>query len=125
MNPIIYEHHRHDDPKFPIIFHYDTLESTQEKFIVHYHENIEILYFVKGSGVATCGSNHVEVKEGDLLVVNSNELHFIYSKVMSGDMEAILLVSGFLVLIILAIYKFAYLESIITLLKHNFQYSYM
>ena len=79
MNPIIYEHHRHDDPKFPIIFHYDTLDSTQEKFIVHYHENIEILYFVKGSGVATCGSNHVEVKEGDLLVVNSNELHFIYT----------------------------------------------
>ena len=57
--------------------------------------------------------------------LESNELHFIYSKVMSGDMEAILLVSGFLVLIILAIYKFAYLESIITLLKHNFQYSYM
>ena len=37
--------------------------------------------------------------------LESNELHFIYSKVMSGDMEAILLVSGFLVLIILAIYN--------------------
>lgn len=79
MNPIIYEHHSHEDPKFPIIFHYDTLDCTQEKFIVHYHENIEVLYFIKGSGMATCGSNHVKVCEGDLLVVNSNELHFVYT----------------------------------------------
>lgn len=78
MKEIIYEHHHHDDPKFPIIFHYDTLDSCQEKFTMHYHENVEILYFVKGNGVATCGSNHVQVKEGDLLVVNSNELHFLY-----------------------------------------------
>lgn len=78
MKEIIYEHHHHVDPKFPIIFHYDTLHKCQG-FTMHYHENIEILYFVKGNGVATCGANHVEVQCGDLLVVNSNELHFLYT----------------------------------------------
>ncbi|MEF9959201.1 MAG: AraC family transcriptional regulator [Niameybacter sp.] len=79
MKDIVYEQHWHDDPKFPIIFHYDTLHRYNEKFTMHYHENIEILYFVKGNGVATCGANHVEVGPGDLLVVNSNELHFLYT----------------------------------------------
>lgn len=79
MKEVIYEHHRHDDPNFPIIFHYDTLDEYHEKFTMHYHENIEILYFVKGTGMATCGGNHIEVKRGDLLVVNSNELHFLYT----------------------------------------------
>ena len=79
MKEVIYEHHRHDDPKFPIIFHYDILGKCHEKFTMHYHENVEILYFVKGSGLATCGINHIEVKSGDILVVNANELHSVHT----------------------------------------------
>ena len=37
--------------------------------------------------------------------LESNELYFIYSKLMSGNIEAILLIIGFLILIMLGIYN--------------------
>lgn len=77
MRESIYEQHRHPDPKFPIIFHYDLLDTYHEKFSMHYHENIEILYFVKGEGYVRCGKNRYDVKVGDIVVINSNELHSV------------------------------------------------
>ena len=42
---------------------------------VHWHEEIELLYFTEGTAVTACNLQEYRVKPGDLLVVNGRELH--------------------------------------------------
>ena len=42
---------------------------------VHWHEALEILYFVCGSAVTSCNLVEYKVKKGDIVIVNGNELH--------------------------------------------------
>lgn len=41
----------------------------------HWHEEMELLYFTKGSALCKCNNQSFEVHPGDLIVVNCNELH--------------------------------------------------
>jgi len=67
------------NPAFPIKVHprqeYKMVVG-QALFVPHWHEHMEFLFFVSGSGIIECGSNPISFKEGDLCVVNSNELHY-------------------------------------------------
>ncbi len=64
------------DSQFPIIFHLDTcaLCSPFARYL-HWHENIELLYFVDGEGIVYLGAEEVHAKKGEIVVVNSNILH--------------------------------------------------
>ncbi len=42
---------------------------------IHWHEEIEILYFSQGEGIISCNLQEHAVKEGDIVVINSKELH--------------------------------------------------
>ncbi|MEE1047992.1 MAG: AraC family transcriptional regulator [Clostridia bacterium] len=42
---------------------------------VHWHEEIEILYFVKGTGVISCNLQDYTINAGDIAIFNGNELH--------------------------------------------------
>lgn len=42
---------------------------------IHWHEEIEILYFTKGKAVISCDLKELNVKEKDIVFVNGNELH--------------------------------------------------
>lgn len=53
-------------------------------FPAHWHEHIEFLYVVKGEASMHCNSKPFAVRPGDLIVVNSNELH--YGENMSQDL---------------------------------------
>ncbi len=48
-------------------------------FIMHWHENIELLYFVSGEAEVVTDNISVKVKPGQLAVVNSNSLHKVHS----------------------------------------------
>ncbi len=41
----------------------------------HWHEHIELLYFLGGEGDVTCNDATYRVKQGDLIVVNSTQMH--------------------------------------------------
>lgn len=41
----------------------------------HWHEEIELQYIVKGEAFPTCNLEGISLKSGDILFVNSNELH--------------------------------------------------
>lgn len=75
-----HEDHTFLDPSFPIIFHLDTcfpyLPVTHG---VHWHENIEILYFIEGEGIVYSGTAEFPVHVGDIVVINPNVLHGIES----------------------------------------------
>lgn len=79
MPNIIYENHNHEDPNFPIIFHLNHLTELNDHFLMHYHENIELLFFLEGKGLVSCETNQLEVTANELVIINSNHLHSIYS----------------------------------------------
>lgn len=73
----IYEIHIFKDPDFPLIFHFDTIKAAHPSFMLHWHENIEILFFVHGQSNVTCNAQIITTHAGDIVVINSNELHNI------------------------------------------------
>lgn len=69
------------DPHFPVkVNHCGANRSGQVMFSHHWHEHIEILCFVTGAATIACGSTQIDVKAGDIVVVNSNELHYGVSR---------------------------------------------
>lgn len=42
---------------------------------IHWHEEIELLYFTEGKGVVSCGLKEYTVNAGDIVFVNGKELH--------------------------------------------------
>ena len=60
----------------------NTLPVRVRKFVdhnsrnrVHWHDEIEILYFIKGEGVISCNLKEYNVKKGDIVFINGKELH--------------------------------------------------
>ena len=71
-----YESHTHLDPNFSIIFHPNSVDQcTQFSQMMHWHESIELIYFTEGTGKVICGPQEILANEGDLIVINPNELH--------------------------------------------------
>lgn len=79
MNLSFYERHSYKDPEFQIIFHLDTLLAKDKNFVMHWHENLEILYFIEGKAQITCDMNVIEANIYDIVCINSNNLHSIMS----------------------------------------------
>ena len=79
MNTCLYENHIYKDLDFPIIFHLTNLSNEHKDFTMNWHENIEMLYFIEGKGIVTCDTLQFEASAGDIVVVNSNNLHAIQS----------------------------------------------
>jgi AraC-like DNA-binding protein len=64
------------DPHFPIKVHRIHVEEHGKLlFPHHWHEHMEFLFFVAGEASISCSSVPIGVQAGDLIVVNSNELH--------------------------------------------------
>jgi AraC-like DNA-binding protein len=65
------------DPSFPIKLHTIKVQEVGKTlFTHHWHEHIELLYFISGNATIECGSTPLQTEIGDLIVVNSNELHY-------------------------------------------------
>lgn len=74
MNSIdLYEKIPEDEKHFPVRL-MKTYGITM--FGPHWHEHTELLFFTSGKSRMHCGEKNFSVKGGDLIVVNSNELHF-------------------------------------------------
>jgi len=80
LQPFIFESHIISNKELPMIFHYTILEN--QNMHANWHENIELLYFIEGSGIITCDMEQCEVYAGMIFVVNSNCLHSIEAKGM-------------------------------------------
>lgn len=60
---------------FPIDIHRS--EHTKKGTVIpaHWHENFELLYFETGQAIVNCNAKPLSVKAGDLIIINSNDLH--------------------------------------------------
>lgn len=70
-----YEKHVHRDPSFPVIFHLDSIRRGPPQNILHWHESVELLYFIEGRCLVSSNSRRLEAKPGEIAVINSNHLH--------------------------------------------------
>lgn len=73
----LYEKHVYEKEEFPIIFHFDDRNLQVDDVPIHWHENIELLYFVKGKAEIVLNDKHVYANKGDIVVINSQFLHWI------------------------------------------------
>lgn len=81
----LYENMTMPDANFPIrLFKCDFEKSTQ-LFSNHWHEQIEFLYILKGNAGIQCNSNVFHVEPEDLVIINSNELH--YDESLSSELS--------------------------------------
>ncbi len=80
MKEIIYELHNDLNPDFPLIFGYRTLSATHANDVyLHWHDCIELIYCTAGEGWVLSGTNSITIKEGDLIIVNSGNIHDLFS----------------------------------------------
>jgi AraC-like DNA-binding protein len=77
---LLYEKAFIQDKNFPFEVRYLDIPTTSLAFYRHWHEQMEILYIINGSAVIECNSQPYEVHPGDLLFINSNEVHLGYCK---------------------------------------------
>ena len=65
------------DPHFPIKIHSPwKMAQGATLFPHHWHEHLEFLYCTSGKAIIECNSVPHSIEAGDLVVVNSNELHY-------------------------------------------------
>ncbi len=97
MQNNFYQVQKFPDGNFPIRFHTDRLyfgetehhsypyvkNNRQNEIQPHWHEGLEILRIKKGSCAVTIDDTQVYTQEGDVVVVNSNQLHVI--RVSQGE----------------------------------------
>ena len=67
----LYENVGPQENDFPLKFR--TYHS--RTFLPHWHEHVELLYFLEGGGTVTLDGLKLSVTAGDLVVVNSTEIH--------------------------------------------------
>ena len=90
-----YEQLVYSDPEFPIIFHCDCLTS-DDNFIMHWHEDIELLNFREGQAIVECNTIKIRACAGDLVIVNTGELHSIQTITPSCSYDCLILEKQFL-----------------------------
>lgn len=75
-NPSLREPMSMPDPYFPIKIHQCRFSGEGVTlFRHHWHEHIELLYIQSGKAGIDCNSTYIMAKPGDIIVVNSNDLH--------------------------------------------------
>lgn len=78
------------DKEFPVDLFMNQIRSRGEYFGVHWHEHIELHYILKGRTAISCNHQVFHAAEGDVVIVNSNEIHTGTSE--SGKMDAIVII---------------------------------
>lgn len=91
-NKNLYEFINMSEGDFPIRCHHTVLQQKGPTFQSHWHEHIEFHYYTKGSAIVYCNSSPISAKTGDLVVINSNELHS--GENISGELEYICIIVG-------------------------------
>ena len=76
MSRYVYETHIMKEPLLPFIYHYDRV-GKQTGIISNWHENLEILTFVKGRGKVKIGEAWHTVNPGCIAVIDPQMLHAV------------------------------------------------
>ena len=76
-----FERHGISANPLPFIFHLDNVYNHEDYYFPNWHLNIELLYFISGSGTVLYDDKPLEVREGDIVLIGSNISHAFYSDI--------------------------------------------
>lgn len=76
MDRSLYEKPLYTDSTFPIRISYEQHRNTHVLFQNHWHEQLEFLYIIDGRANIRINSETFEAAPHDLLIFNSNDLHY-------------------------------------------------
>lgn len=71
----LYEKKIIKDEEFPVQMFENRIHIPGTYFQPHWHEHLELHYILKGQGLFYCNQIPLSVKEGSLVIINSNDLH--------------------------------------------------
>ncbi len=74
-----YEPHYYENPRFPIIFHYDRVRA-EVPVCAHWHESMELLFFTHGKAQVFINAESVCAKAGDIVVIPGSAVHSVKSE---------------------------------------------
>ena len=77
VQPPVYELNLRKDPLIPFRVH-RCIQATGRR-PQNWHENIEFLYCISGEGFVTYNDRRIPIREGQLVVVNSEMFHSVIS----------------------------------------------
>ena len=78
-DPVEHIYELHDMAGLPVLFHWDEVRRACA-CPTNWHENLEILLFISGSGTVICGNVSTPVTAGDICVIDSDVLHRVESE---------------------------------------------
>lgn len=85
----VYEPHYYANPKFPIIFHYDTVRRGVGVY-PHWHENMEFLYLVRGRLRVDINTETVYASSGEIVVIPTGAIHLISSETETAEYHCLI-----------------------------------
>lgn len=71
----LYEKKIIKDEEFPVQMFTNHIKTPGVYFTSHWHEHIELHYVLDGKGTFYCNQKPVTLEEGNLIIINSNEVH--------------------------------------------------
>lgn len=74
----LYEQKIISDSEFPVQMHINNLSRKGQYFAPHWHEHIELHYVMEGRTLFGLNQREIWAEKGNLVIVNSNELHTGY-----------------------------------------------
>ena len=81
--------------ELPIIFHLDHL-GKMEQCINNWHENLELIYCIEGEGEAVINSNHIPLRTGNMIIINSGDIHYVISRSVKMSYYCLIISAAFL-----------------------------
>ena len=73
-----YEQHSLSSERQPYIFKRFSIHNAMKDY-THWHENIEVIYILEGSGSVICNFKRFDVSSGEIFIINSENLHMVDS----------------------------------------------
>ncbi len=78
------------DKEFPVQIFENKIQKPGRYFAAHWHEHIEMHYFVRGKAQIVCSQKRMWGEPGNLIICNGNELHEGFC--LERPMEAIVII---------------------------------
>lgn len=94
MQEVVYKLHTYKDANYPIIFKY-IHNKNKYQVTTHWHLDIELLYIQSGTIKVHFESECVSAIRGDIIIINTNELHRIESVTQESFYYSLILDVGF------------------------------
>lgn len=72
-----HENKQHGAPEFPFVVYPGNLPGYLTSYPLHWHEEMELIYVVSGSGSITVQAEHLTVHTGDMVLIPPQRVHSI------------------------------------------------